>query len=380
MNSSLPSSCYHGGAFFNAIGPEFNHLERRHSVIAADVLDAWFPPSPKVIAALTADLPWLLRTSPPTHSEGMTRVIARARGVEPENILPGAGSSDLIFLAFRQWLNRSSRVLILDPTYGEYAHVLEKVIGCRVDRLVLGRDQDYRVDLAELEQQAQQGYDFIVLVNPNSPTGQSVPRRELEASLRKIPASTRVWLDETYIEYAGPNQSLERFTTRSENVVICKSMSKVYALSGVRAAYLCGPETILAGLRSITPPWAVSLPAQVAAIAALQAPDYYAARYAETHVLRTEFASELQQFDGWKILPGIANFVLCHLPQEGLSAAALVTECRRHNLFLRNADAMGSTFGDCAVRIAVKDAETNRRMLDILKQVARQNMPELQLR
>jgi len=67
----------------------------------------------------------------------MTRVIARTRGVSPENILPAAGSSDAIFLAFRQWLTPTSRVLILDPTYGEYAHVLERVIGCRVIRLPL---------------------------------------------------------------------------------------------------------------------------------------------------------------------------------------------------------------------------------------------------
>ena len=73
--------CYHGGAFFDAIGAEFNHLERRHEIINADVLDAWFPPSPKVIAALEEDFTWLLRTSPPTHSEGMVRVIARAENV-----------------------------------------------------------------------------------------------------------------------------------------------------------------------------------------------------------------------------------------------------------------------------------------------------------
>src|SRR6185295_12031337 len=145
-SGSIP--CYHGGAFFEAIGDEFDSLERRHQIIAADVLDAWFPPSPKVLAALQEDLPWLLRTSPPTHCEGMARVIARTRGVAPENILPAGGSSDAIFLAFRQWLTPSSRVLILDPTYGEYAHVLEKVIGCQVDRMVLWRAHNYRVDLA----------------------------------------------------------------------------------------------------------------------------------------------------------------------------------------------------------------------------------------
>lgn len=372
MNSSRPPTCYHGGAFFNAIGPEFNHLERRHDIIAADVLDAWFPPSPKVMAALTEDLPWLLRTSPPTHCEGMSRIIARVRGVQPENILPGAGSSDLIFLAFRQWLNPASRVLILDPTYGEYAHVLEQVIGCHVDRLVLSRDQDYRVDLDELEQRMQQGYDLIALVNPNSPTGQHVPRLELEMLLRKVPASTLVWVDETYIEYAGRRQSLEPFAAASNNVVVCKSMSKAYALSGVRAAYLCGPERIIASLRGITPPWAVSLPAQMAAVAALQDPDYYQARYADTHLLRAQFGRELAKFGGWEILPGIANFVLCHLPAEGPGAAELVQACRAHNLFIRDADAMGSIFHGRAIRIAIKDSATNRRMLDILAIAANQ--------
>jgi len=66
--------CFHGGAFFKAIGVEFEHLERRHHVINADVLDAWFDPAPKVIAALVEKLPWLLRTSPPTNAEGLTVV------------------------------------------------------------------------------------------------------------------------------------------------------------------------------------------------------------------------------------------------------------------------------------------------------------------
>jgi histidinol-phosphate/aromatic aminotransferase/cobyric acid decarboxylase-like protein len=217
-----------------------------------------------------------------------------------------------------------------------------------------------------LEQQVQQGYDLIALVNPNSPTGQHVPRLELEMLLRKIPASTLVWVDETYIEYAGRRQSLEPFAAVSKNVVVCKSMSKVYALSGVRAAYLCGPEQIVASLRGITPPWAVSLPAQVAAVAALQDLDYYAGCYTETHKLRTELAAELEALTGWEIIPGIANFLLCHLPVDGPNAAALVNACRAQGLFLRDAGAMGQSLGAHTLRIAVKDRGTNDRMLKIL--------------
>jgi histidinol-phosphate/aromatic aminotransferase/cobyric acid decarboxylase-like protein/GNAT superfamily N-acetyltransferase len=361
-----PTACFHGGAFFDAIGPEFDRLERRHEIINADVLDAWFSPSPKVVAALSADLPWLLRTSPPTNCEGLARVIARTRNVPVACILPGAGSSDLIFLAFRHWLNPSSRVLILDPTYGEYAHVLEIVIGCHVDRFALTRADDYRVNLDELARTARRGYDLVALVNPNSPTGQHVPRAEMAALLRLIPPATRVWIDETYVEYAGSDETLERFAAASANVIVCKSMSKVYALSGVRAAYLCGPEPIVAGLRGLSPPWAVGLPAQVAAIAALQDPDYYAARYAETHRLRARLAERLAVFEPWRIVPGLANFLLCHLPEAGPSAAELVEHCRARGLFLRDVGAMGTCFDKHALRIAVKDAATNELMVKIL--------------
>jgi histidinol-phosphate/aromatic aminotransferase/cobyric acid decarboxylase-like protein len=371
-----PAACFHGGAFFETIGAEFDHLERRHRIINADVLDAWFPPSPRVMNALNDALPWLLRTSPPTGCEGMVRAIARARDVSPENILPGAGSSDLIFLALRHWLTPSSRVLILDPTYGEYAHVLEHVVRCRVDRLELARENHFQLDLEEFERIATRGYDLIVLVNPNSPTGQHVPKMALLEALEKIPVSTRVWVDETYIEYAGPNESVESFAATSANVVVCKSMSKVYALSGARAAYLCAPAALVEDLRAINPPWAVSLLAQVAAVAALQDADYYAARYAETHRLRSEFAERLSASTGWEILPSVANFLLCHLPEDGPDAAAVVKQCRARGLFLRDAGAMGRSLGPRTLRIAVKDAETNGRMLRIIASLNNRLLPE----
>lgn len=355
----MQDRCYHGGAFFEAIGPQFDRLERRHRVINADVLDAWFPPAPRVLEALTADLPWLLRTSPPTHNEGLIQTIARVRGVPEAVLLAGAGSSDLIFLALREWLHRDSRVLILDPMYGEYAHLLEKIVACHVDRLVLRRGMGFQLDPDELVAAAKRHYDWIILVNPNSPTGRHVPRAELLPALQQIPTTTRIWVDETYVEYAGPGQSLETFAATSPNVVVCKSLSKVYALSGARAAYLCGPAALIASLRPLNPPWAVSLPAQVAAVAALEDLAYYEARWQETHQLRAHLARDLESFAGWEIIPGIANFLLCLLPPDGPTAAEVVTRCRRQNLFLRDAGAMGRSLGNHALRIAVKDAQTN---------------------
>lgn len=363
-----PAPCFHGGAFFAAIGEDFSDLSRAAAIINADVLDAWFPPAPGVLATLGEQLPWLLRTSPPTACTGLVETIATARGVSPANILPGAGSSDLIFRALRLWLTPASQVLILDPTYGEYAHVLERVIGCTVDRLVLDHAAGYEVNLATLETALADAYDLVVLVNPNSPTGRHVPRAALEAILRRAPQRTRFWVDETYVDYAGPDSSLERFAATSENVIVCKSMSKVYALSGARVAYLCAGPHQLEGLRAITPPWVVGLPAQVAAVRALEDPAHYAARYAETAVLRESLASALRAL-GWDVLPGIANFLLCHLPPTCPSAATIVSRCRPHGLFLRDAATMSPRLGTHTLRIAVKDAATQARAIAILRSV-----------
>lgn len=366
-----PAACFHGGAFFEAIGERFGELERRHSIINADVLDAWFPPAPAVLQALHEELPWLLRTSPPTDCRGLIEKIAGARGVNPLNILPGAGSSDLIFRALRHWLTPRSHALILDPTYGEYAHVLERVIGCTVDRLTLAAGKGFAPDLERLATALKDNYDLVVLVNPNSPTGRHVPRERLEAVLRSAPARTRIWVDETYVEYAGPDQSLESFAARSENVIVCKSMSKVYALSGARVAYLCAGAHQLEALRAITPPWVVGLPAQVAAVRALENTGYYADQYAKTVELRDSLATELTTL-GWQVLPGIANFLLCELPATGPTAGEVVRACREHGLFLRDAALMGATLGSQYLRLAVKDATTNRRMLRILREALRQ--------
>ena len=362
-------AAYHGGAFFDAIGREFDHLERIDDVISADVLDAWFPPSPGVLQALSERLEWTVRTSPPTGSEGMIARIAAARGVPREAVLTGAGSSSLIFLAMRHWLTRASRTLVLDPTYGEYAHVFDQVINCSTTRFCLNREDGYQVDVAGLETELQKAYDLCVIVNPNNPTGRHIPRAALEDMLKRVPAETTVWLDETYVDYVSANESLERFAAASRNVVVCKSMSKVYALSGLRVGYLCGPPQLIEPLRALTPPWSVSLPGQLAAVMALQDPGYYQMRYAETHRLRESLASALSDIVGMDIVPSVGNYLLCHIPEGGPSAEVLLEACRKQGLYLRDAGKTAPTLGDRTVRVAVKNASTNQQVVDILKQV-----------
>jgi histidinol-phosphate/aromatic aminotransferase/cobyric acid decarboxylase-like protein len=178
-----------------------------------------------------------------------------------------------------------------------------------------------------------------------------------------------VWIDEAYLEYVGPDESLEQFAARSESVLVCKSMSKVYALSGMRAAYLCGPMHQLSDLIPWTPPWAVGLVAQVAAVRALEDPAYYAGRYAETNRLRESLINGLRGFGIREIVPGKANFVMLHLEAEHFTVEDLVKESRESGVYLRDVSSMGTNLGDRALRIAVKDKRTNQMVLETMEKV-----------
>ncbi|CAM5232239.1 hypothetical protein SSPIM334S_04566 [Streptomyces spiroverticillatus] len=293
-----PDGCEHGGASFTAIGTDFRTLHRRHEVVAADVLDAWFPPAPGAAAALAEDPAWTARTSPPTGAEGLLSEIATARALPLESLVAGAGSSDLIFRAFGRWLTPESRVLLLDPGYGEYAHVTERVIGCQVDRFRLHRKEDWRIDFDRLASVVATGrYDLVVVVNPNNPTGRHAPADALRTLIAGSPAATRWWIDEAYLGYVALSESLAPLASVDPRVVVCTSLSKMYALSGVRAAFLVADPATAAVLRRWTPPWAVSLPAQLAAVAALRGPEHYRSQWLRTHALRGRLAADLAAVD-----------------------------------------------------------------------------------
>ncbi|MFD4688918.1 aminotransferase class I/II-fold pyridoxal phosphate-dependent enzyme [Streptomyces sp. NPDC058463] len=360
-----PDGCEHGGASFTAIGADFRTLHRRDEVVAADVLDAWFPPAPGVRAALAEDPAWSARTSPPTGAEGLLSELAEARALPVETLVAGAGSSDLIFRAFGRWLTPESRVLLLDPGYGEYAYVTERVIGCRVDRFRLHRKDGWRIDAARLASVVGAGrYDLVVVVNPNNPTGRHAPAAELRTLIEAAPARTRWWIDEAYLGYVDLAESLAPLAAVDPRVVVCTSLSKMYALSGVRAAYLVAEPATAALLRRWTPPWAVGLPAQLAAVATLRDPAYYRACWLRTHDLRRQLAADLAQVDDTVVVEeGVANFLNITLPYDGPSAARLVRECRRHDVYLRDLSPLSPQYEGRTVRVAVRDTAENARIV-----------------
>ncbi|MCX7800256.1 MAG: histidinol-phosphate aminotransferase family protein [Fimbriimonadales bacterium] len=354
----------HGGDFFKAIGEEFEDLGRSASVVSADVLDAWYDPSPNAVGKVAQWLPWLMRTSPPTHGEGLRRVLARTRGLPEEALLLGSGTSSLMYAAFPRLVRADDLVVLLDPMYGEYAHLFENVLGCRVRRHRLPSEEGFRPHPERIAEDCRDAA-LLVLVNPNSPTGNGMDTEALAELLRRLSPRCRVWVDETYVDFAPDGWSGEPLVPHDPRLIVCKSMSKFYALSGLRIGYLAADPDWIRALEPMSPPWSVGLIAQVAAVEALKDRAYYRAMRDRTAELRADLAASLSTLPGVrKVYPSVTNFLLFRVGEPG--AAEVARRCSERGVFLRNCDSLSPRFRDDHLRTAVKDAETNLRILDAL--------------
>lgn len=364
----MAKQAYHGGAFFNAIGEDFSKFELSQLIVNADVLDAWFDPSPKALKKIRQYLPYIMKTSPPTHCKGLIKTISKYRKIPKENILVSGGSSDIMFSFFPNLLGKGKKVLILDPMYGEYAHIFQHVLEVELERFKLNKEEDFVVNSDRLLTEIQRlRPDMLVLVNPNSPTGKYLPKKEFIKILKSTPATTLVVIDETYIDYVNPKHSLEVEVKNYKNLVVIKSMSKVYALSGARVGYLVADVEIIDQITQFIPPWPVSMVGQIAGVEALKDIKYYQGKYQETHQLRKQLINGLQKIKGLKIYDSVANYVLVELLDSQVKAGWLVNRLRKQTIFIRDCNSMSSQFENRFIRITVKEAKTNKKIIEAIK-------------
>lgn len=331
-------------------------------MINADVLDAWFPPAPEVIQKLQEFSDWSHRISPPTYAEGLVEVVSNYYGCPEDEILVGAGSSALWFLFASVVLNETSKVLLVEPSYGEYAHVCRKVIGCQAETILTTPEAGFVLDLEQWINTLQREYfDLAVLINPNNPTGIGILKEAVLAAIERIPSHTKILIDEAYMDYWNPENSLLRGDLPT-NVTVTSSFSKRFAMSGLRVAMIRTGSELRNILQKRTPPWAVSMPGQIAACAAFRNLDYYREQYIQTKQHRKFLKSGLEKL-GLQVHDSCANWLLFEVP----SADSLCQAAAAEELFIRNIGKTAPSLGDTWVRIAVKDEATNLEMLRRLK-------------
>ena len=250
--------------------------------------------------------------------------------------------------------------------YGEYAHIFENVLRKNVQRVSQKPECDFRITLDDVVASATSS-DMVVMVNPNNPTGQYLKGDQMIDLLKKLPEHTVLVVDETYIDFVGMDESVERLVVDHKNLIVLKSMSKIYALSGARVGYLAAHVDVIELIRAYIPPWSVSLVGQVAAVEALKSEVYYKERIAQTHKFSYDFSQKLEGIPGLTVYPSCANFILLGIKDTGKNARQICAEINKQNIYIRNATSMSSQFNQDFIRIAVRDRDSNKKIYAALQ-------------
>lgn len=313
-------------------------------------------PSPAAVAAIQA-----AATHAHLYPDGsafrLKRRLAQALDVRPENLVLGNGSNEILELAGLIAIAPGSEVVVSAHSFAVYP-IVTRLFG---GELITVPARELGHDLPAMTKALNARTRVVFVANPNNPTGTLAPADEVLALVRQAPATTLVVMDEAYIEFVEKPADLLPLirSGAQENLLLCRTFSKIHGLAGLRIGYGIGHVDLIAALEKARQPFNVNALAQAAALAALDDTE---------HIRRTRDTNRagLRQLEegfralGLRWIPSAANFVLV---QVGDGQRAFL-DLQRQGVITRPMAVYGLPEW---LRITVGTEEENRRCLAALE-------------
>ncbi len=285
-------------------------------------------PSPKALEAVSRALPSLHRY-PDSSCYHLVRKIALGWGVAPEQVVVGNGSDEIITLAARALVNPGEEVVIAHPTFLIY-RICAQLAEAKVVTVPM---RDLRYDLSAMRRAVTRRTKLIFIANPDNPTGSYVTRAEVDQFMRDLPPTAAVFFDEAYAELVdAPDYPETKAWLTRHPVIIARTFSKAYGLSGIRVGYGVAPRELAEGLQRVREPFNVNSLAQAAAAAALDDSAHLEATRALLREQKPLIYQALKEL-GLPYVPSAANFILFH---AGRAAADLAQRLLRRGIIVRH--------------------------------------------
>lgn len=308
--------------------------------------------APAAVNEAIRDLPW--QRYPDGQSLHLRRALAEQLSLPVENIVAGNGTAELIWFIAFSFVRPGSKVLIFGPTFGEYARCAELAGGLvsRVDgqagdgfRLSPGAATD---SLATLQP------EVVFICNPNNPTGAIIEREVIDRWPKGNPATLFV-IDEAYLPFAAGYPSA--LSLRNDNVLVLRSLTKDYALAGLRLGYAAGPRSLVKPIAQVQPPWSVNVVAQAAGLAALRETTFLPTTMRDLQVAKAKLVAGLESLDLCP-LPSKTHFFVMDVGHAAGFRHKLLTG---HHIQTRDCASFGMP---SYIRIATRRPEENSRLLE----------------
>jgi adenosylcobyric acid synthase len=294
---------------------------------------------------------------PDPESYDLVRSIALQYHVPVEAVIPANGTTELLY-HLPKILHRS-RAIIPMPSYVDYARVMN-LAGITVEPFLLSPESGFTLDPLALSSSLT-GDEVVVIGSPNNPTGNVVDPDGILKVAADFPKTIFV-IDEAFLDFVETGRSL---AGQADNIITLNSLTKFYAIPGLRLGFGVFPEEYADALRALMPPWTVNSLAQ-----AVGERVFDDARYRQESVqlctrLRLELKEALEKIPALKVFDSSANYLLCHL-QNGMGATTLSEKLLQDGIAIRVC-ANYHGLDDSYFRIAVRTQEENQVLIGALE-------------
>lgn len=317
------------------------------------------------------ELPWRgigdssdagLNRYPEPHPHALEAQLAALYEVPPRNVLAGRGSDEAIDLLTRAFCNAGTdNVVVCPPTFGMYA-VAARIQGAQVISVPLQAERGFAPDVDAIVAACTANTKLVYLCSPNNPTGNSIDANSIRQLVRKLEGRALVVLDEAYLEFSK-DKSFTSYLSDFDNLCILRTFSKAYGLAGARLGTLIAHADIIALLRKVIPPYAITQMTIEAVSRALQPAELAVTRERIAAILveRERVARALAQLPGVeRVWPSDANFILV----DFVDAGAALERTRGASLLVR--DVRGYPGLGRSLRITIGSPEQNDRLIGSL--------------
>jgi histidinol-phosphate aminotransferase len=314
------------------------------------------------------ELPWRITTDasaaglnryPEPQSQALLRRLAELYDVPADALLAGRGSDEAIDLLVRVFCRaRQDAVLVCPPTFGMYG-IAAQIQGAQVVCAPLSAQRGFALDVPTLLDRCVPQVKLVFVCSPNNPTGGLIGEEQLLEVAAALHERALLVIDEAYIEFAGA-ASMSRHLTRWPNIAVLRTLSKAHGLAGARCGCVIAQPEVIALLKKVIPPYAISqltIEAVLASLEPAQLSDRRQ-RIAAVRAERERLVPALRRLRGIRrVWPSDANFVLVEFDDPDLALA----RARRAQLLVR--DARHYPGLSRALRITVGTDEENARLL-----------------
>lgn len=317
-------------------------------------------PSPKAVKAIKKILSELNRY-PDGNGFYLKKRLSRYLGVEPNSIILGNGSDELIDIITKTFVEDDQSILTADTTFVEY-----EIVARQNNRKAVTVPLRYfRYDLESMMKKIDKKTKVIFIANPNNPTGTYVTRREFEEFLKDVPDDVLVVLDEAYDIFIDVNDYPKGLQyIKNKNVLVLKTFSKAYGLAGLRIGYAVGCPQLIAAMEKVRQPFNTNMLAQAAATAALDDKDFL--KKSRKVVLEgKQFLYDALKRMGFAYVPSVANFILV---DAGKDCLEVFNAMLRFGVIVRDMKQYGlKNF----IRVTIGTKKENERFVRVMKKTLR---------